>query len=128
MILGHGIDLVEIARVSEALERFGARFREKIFTPAERAYCEAQRNPAPHFAARFAAKEATAKALGSGIGAQAGWQEIEVLRGEDGRPTLRLSGSAAACAQGLGVSRAVLSLTHTRQLAQASVILEGSGA
>ncbi|MBS0660815.1 MAG: holo-ACP synthase [Verrucomicrobia bacterium] len=126
MILGHGIDLVEIARVAEALERFGVRFREKLFTPAERAYCEAQRNPAPHFAARFAAKEAAAKALGSGIGGQAGWQEIEVVRDTDGRPTLRLSGHAARCAKDLGVERAVISLTHSRLLAQASVILEGT--
>lgn len=125
MIIGHGIDLVEIARVSEALDRFGARFREKLFTPGERAYCEAQKDPAPHFAARFAAKEAAAKALGSGIGGQAGWQEIEVVRDSEGRPALRLSGHAAAFAREMGVERAHISLTHSRLLAQASVILEG---
>lgn len=125
MILGHGIDLVEIARVTETLERFGERFREKIFTPGERDYCQAQANPAPHFAVRFAAKEAAAKALGTGIGSHAGWQEIEVARDAEGRPGLRLTGAAAALAQEMGVKRALVSLTHSRGMAQASVILEG---
>ncbi len=124
MIVGHGIDLVEIARIREILERFVARFREKIFTPDERAYCDAQRDPAPHYAARFAAKEAAAKALGTGIGGEAGWHEIEVRRDANGAPSLVLRGTALARMTELGARRSHLSLSHTGGHAIASVILE----
>lgn len=125
-ILGHGVDLVAVARIEETLARRGERFRARVFTPAEDAYCAAMREPAAHYAARWAAKEAVAKALGCGIGAGAGFTDIEVGRDEaTGRPFLRLHADAAATARAMGVRATHLSLSHHGGLALASVILEG---
>ena len=125
MIVGTGIDLIEIARIHQSLERFGQRFLDRVFTPAEQAYCLRKRKTAAEsLAARFAAKEAGAKALGTGISRGVHWLEIEVAREPGGRPTLRFAGRAAQIALAMGVARAALSLTHTGNLAMASVVLE----
>jgi holo-[acyl-carrier protein] synthase len=126
MILGIGIDIVEVARIRAALvnPRTGGRFRERVFTETEIAYCSRRRNGHESFAARFAAKEATMKALGHGFGQGIGWREIEVVRG-DGAPSVRLYGGAQQYADALGVRRVHLSLTHTADLAIAYVIAEG---
>jgi holo-[acyl-carrier protein] synthase len=124
MIVGSGIDLTEIARIQQSLDRFGQRFLNRIYTPAEQAYCLRKRKAAESLAARFAAKEAGAKALGTGISHGVNWLEIEVVRAPGGRPTLVFHGRAAEMALSLGAARAVLSLTHTRDLAMASVVLE----
>jgi holo-[acyl-carrier protein] synthase len=124
MIVGTGIDLVEIDRIQHAIERYGPRFLNRVYTPAEQAYCLRKRKSAESFAARFAAKEAGAKALGTGISFGVSWLEFEVVRQLSGRPTLRFHGRAAQIAARLGVARAALSLTHTASLAQASVVLE----
>ena len=124
MIIGSGIDLVEIARIQQSLDRFGQRFLNRVYTPAEQAYCMRKRNAAESLAARFAAKEAGAKALGTGISRGVNWLEIEVTRETGGRPTLRFHGRAASIAQHLGATHAALSLTHTGDLAMASVLLE----
>jgi holo-[acyl-carrier protein] synthase len=124
MIVGTGIDLVEIDRIHRSIERYGPRFLNRVYTPAEQAYCLRKRKSAESFAARFAAKEAGAKALGTGISFGVSWLEFEVVRQFSGRPTLRFHGRAAQIAARLGVTRAALSLTHTATLAQASVILE----
>jgi len=116
--LSTGIDLIEIARVEHAIQRHGERFLQRVFTPAELA--EAGGNPAS-LAARFAAKEAAAKALGTGIGTVS-WLEIEVLRPCDQPPALRLSGAAASRAAELGLTDWAVSLSHTRELAIASVV------
>ena len=123
MITGTGIDLVEVARIRAMLAKHGPRFTARTFTELETAYCNAAADPAIHFAARFAAKEAAAKALGTGLWSEAGvvWTDIEVLRAEDGRPSLQFHGKAAALTAGL---RAHVSLTHTRDHAMAQVILE----
>lgn len=128
MILGTGIDLVEIARIQQSMDRFGQRFLDRIFTGAEQAYCLRKRKAAESFAARFAAKEAAAKALGTGISHGVGWREIEVVRASSGKPGLRFHGRAAHMAAHLGADRAALSLTHTPGLAAASVLLEGEPA
>jgi holo-[acyl-carrier protein] synthase len=125
MILGSGIDLVEIARIQRSVERYGARFLNRVFTPAEQEYCLRKRAAAESFAARFAAKEAAAKALGTGISRGVHWLEIEVVREPGGKPGVAFHGSAARIASGLGVERTALSLTHTAALAMASVLLEG---
>lgn len=127
MIVGSGIDLVEIARIQRSMDRFGARFLNRIFTAAEQAYCLRKRGAAESFAARFAAKEAGAKALGTGISQGVGWLEIEVVRAPGGKPDVCFHGRAAQIAARLGARRSALSLTHTRGLAIASVLLE-SGA
>ena len=124
MIVGSGIDLVEIARIRQSMERFGSRFLERVFTASEQAYCLRKRNAAESLAARFAAKEAAAKALGTGISRGVNWLEIEVIREPGGRPSIRFRGRAAEIAEQMGVAQIALSLTHTASLAMASVILE----
>jgi len=124
MLVGTGIDLVEVPRIARSLERFGERFLRRVFTEEEIAYCAARGAPAESFAARFAAKEAAAKALGTGIQQGVTWREMEVRRLPGQRPTLHFTGRARAIAGQLGVTRVSLSLTHTRALAMATVHLE----
>ena len=124
MIVGSGIDLVEIDRVRHSVERFGDRFLNRVYTAEEQAYCLRKRNSAESLAARFAAKEAGAKALGTGISRGVTWVEIEVVREPGGRPTLRFHGRAAEMARKLNARRAALSITHSSALAMASVVLE----
>jgi holo-[acyl-carrier protein] synthase len=125
MIVGSGIDLAEIARIRHSIDRFGKRFLDRVYLEAEQAYClRKKRNAAESFAARFAAKEAGAKALGTGISHGVNWLEIEVIREPSGKPSLRYHGRAAQIADRLGATRATLSITHTDQLAMASVLLE----
>jgi holo-[acyl-carrier protein] synthase len=124
MIIGSGIDLVEIGRIQQSMDRYGGRFLDRVYTGAEQAYCLRKRKAAESFAARFAAKEAGAKALGTGIRQGVSWLEIEVVREPSGRPAIQFHGRAAQFAAGLGVARAALSITHTATLAMASVVLE----
>jgi len=124
MIVGSGIDLVEIGRIQHSMDRYGSRFLNRVYTAEEQAYCLRKRNAAESFAARFAAKEAGAKALGTGISFGVNWLEIEVVRAPGGRPTLRFHGRAAQIAAAMGVARSALSITHTANLAMASVVLE----
>jgi len=124
MIIGSGIDMVEIARIQQSLDRYGQRFLNRVYTAAEMAYCMRKRNAAESLAARFAAKEAGAKALGTGISRGVNWLEIEVGREPGGRPTLHFHGRAAEIAVQLGVVHTALSLTHTAELAMASVLIE----
>ena len=124
MVLGLGTDLIETRRVQESIERFGERFLERIFTEGEIAYCLRKKNAAESFAARFAAKEAGAKALGTGISRGVSWKELEVKREASGRPTLHLAGRAAELGKAMGVRRVQLSLTHSRDLAMAVVLME----
>ena len=124
MIVGSGIDLIEIARIQQSMERFGPRFLNRVFTAAEQGYCLRKRNAAESLAARFAAKEAAAKALGTGISRGVNWLEIEVIREPGGRPSIRFYGRAAEIAGHMEVVHVALSLTHTASLAMASVVLE----
>jgi len=124
MIVGSGIDLMEIDRIEQSVQRYGQRFLDRVYTAAEQAYCLRKRRFAESLAARFAAKEAGAKALGTGISHGVNWLEIEVVREPSGRPTLRFHGRAAQMAAHLGAVRTALSITHTGRLAMASVVLE----
>jgi holo-[acyl-carrier protein] synthase len=108
-----GIDLIEIGRIRKALDRPG--FRERCFTEAERAYCDARPNPAESYAARFAGKEAVGKALGCGV--RFTWKEIEIAGRP--KPAVRLSGRTAAYAERVGAGAIDLSMTHSRELAAA---------
>jgi holo-[acyl-carrier protein] synthase len=121
-VFGIGIDVVEVARIASAIERNGERFLAKIFTPAEREYCESRKQAAMHYAARFAAKEAVSKALGTGIGGDAGLHDLEVFHDDMGAPKIRLSGAAEAFARQHGISGIQISLTHTREYAAANAI------
>lgn len=125
MILGTGTDLIEIARVRSSVQRFGDRFLNRVYTPAEIAFCHQKvHNAAESFAARFAAKEAAAKALGTGIARGIAWTEIEVRRTAGQRPSLHFTGRAAKRAAAMGVRHMHLSLSHSRDLAIATVLLE----
>ncbi len=125
MIVGIGIDVVEVARIRSSIERFGNRFINRIFTSYEIHYCDSKANRLERYAARFAAKEAVFKAIGTGWRGGVTWQDIEVRREPSGRPTLAISGKAAEYAARLGVRHAWVSLTHTAEQAMAQVMLEG---
>jgi|SRR5882724_4951805 len=123
-IVGTGVDICEVERVRAAIERFGQRFLKRVFTAAEREYCESKRNRIERYAARFAAKEAAMKAIGTGLRRGVTWQDFEVGREAGGRPTILFSGKGAEFAAKLGVKRAAISITHTKEQAMAQVILE----
>jgi holo-[acyl-carrier protein] synthase len=124
MIVGTGIDIAEVARIREAIERHGERFLKRVFTEGERQYCESKANRIERYAARFAAKEAGMKAIGTGWNHGVRWRDIEVARKSGGKPTLLLHGKAAEFAAKLGTTNIALSLTHTAEQAMAQVILE----
>jgi holo-[acyl-carrier protein] synthase len=114
-----GVDLIEIARIRNALERPG--FRERCFTAEERAYCDSRPNPAQHYAARFAGKEAVGKALGYGVARLWAWQEIEIAGRP--KPRVRLFGRIEAQAERTGAGEIDLSMTHSRELATAVCVV-----
>jgi holo-[acyl-carrier protein] synthase len=124
MILGIGSDLEEVPRIRDSIARYGDRFLHRIYTERERAYSARRADPAERFAARFAAKEAAMKAIGTGWSRGVRWIDFEVVNEPSGRPTLRLSGTAAILAERLGVNRISISLTHTAEIAFAIVVLE----
>ena len=118
-----GIDLIEIARVRRTLERYPS-FRERCFTEAERTYCDSRANPAQSYAGRFAGKEAVGKALGFGVARAFAWRDIEI----SGRPkpSVHLSGRIAVWAERIGAGAIDLSMTHSRELANAVAVVEKS--
>jgi holo-[acyl-carrier protein] synthase len=122
MIIGIGTDLVEVDRVEQASRRHPG-FLERVFTPAERSYCEGQHRRFEGLAARFAAKEAFLKALGTGLRDGISWQDMEVVRHEDGRPELVVRGAALAALQDRGATQVLISLSHTRKYGLATVVL-----
>jgi holo-[acyl-carrier protein] synthase len=124
MIVGSGIDIAEVPRIRAALERFGNRFLQRIFTAGEIRYCDSKANAVERYAARFAAKEAAMKALGTGWNHGVRWRDCEVVRLPGGRPTITFHGRAAEFAAKLGVKNTALSLSHTTEQAIAQVILE----
>lgn len=124
MIVGTGIDIAEVPRIRQVIERHGERFIKRIFTEGEIQYCESKANRVERYAARFAAKEAGMKAIGTGWNHGVRWRDIEVARKPGGRPTLILHGKAAEFAAKLGTTNIALSLTHTAEQAMAQVILE----
>ena len=126
-VLGIGLDIVDTGRVQASLEKFGDRFKKRVFLPAEAAYCDRHHVAAvTHYAARFAAKEAVSKAFGTGIGKSLGWLDIEVLRNAaTGEPSIALHGKGAELAMARGVERVLVSLTHTKDYAAAQAVLCG---
>ena len=121
-IIGVGLDVTEIERVADMIERYGDRFLHRVFTEGEIAYCNARRDFASSFAARFAAKEAAMKALGTGHSRGVFWKGIEVVR-HHGPPQIRFHEGAAARFQSMGGTGSLLTLTHSRELAIAHVML-----
>ena len=125
MILGTGIDIIEVARIAAAFAKFGGRFANRVLLPDEITYCLRHKNPAPFLAARFAAKEAVSKAFGTGIGARLGWRDMEIRRKESGEPFVTLHGPGAELFAARGARWLHLSLTHTENYAATTAILEG---
>jgi holo-[acyl-carrier protein] synthase len=123
-IVGIGVDLVSIERLRGVLDRYGARFLDRVLTADERTYCQRHQDQAPQVASRFAAKEAALKALGTGLARGIRWRDLEVRRDAQGPPRMYLSGRAAEEAAALGVARIHLSLSHDRNSAVAMVVLE----
>jgi len=124
MILGTGIDIIEVARIASSYEKFGERFVNRILLPDEIAYCRAHRNPAPFLAVRFAAKEAISKAFGTGIGAALGWQDMEICKKESGEPFVVLHGNGRELFAARGAKQLLVSLSQTENYAAATAILE----
>jgi holo-[acyl-carrier protein] synthase len=124
MIVGTGVDIAEVGRIRQSVERFGERFLHRVFTDGEIRYCEAKATRFESYAARFAAKEAGMKALGTGWNHGVRWRDVEVVRPKGQRPTIQFHGQAAIFAERLGARNIVLSITHTREQALAHVILE----
>ena len=125
MILGTGIDIIEVARIAASYEKFGERFVNRILLPAEIAYCLSHRKPAPFLAVRFAAKEAISKAFGTGIGAQLGWQDMEICKKESGEPFVVLHGKGRELFAARGAKQLLVSLSHTENYAAVTAVLEG---
>jgi holo-[acyl-carrier protein] synthase len=124
MIVGVGIDLVEVQRIENAWKRFGDRFVNRILLPDEIAYCVSHKNPGPFLAARFAAKEAISKAFGTGIGPSLGWHDMEVRHKESGAPYVALHGKGQQLFADHKANQIHLSLTHTATNAAAVAVLE----
>src|SRR5271163_1199515 len=127
MIVGTGVDIAEIDRITAAIGRHGAAILERLYTPREVAYCERHKNKFERYAARFAAKEAAMKALGTGWRRGVRWRDIEVVREPSGKPTLQLVGVAGELAERMGVKNIALTITHSGNLALAQVIFEDGG-
>jgi holo-[acyl-carrier protein] synthase len=123
MIFGIGIDVVENARVADAIRRHGDRFIEKIYQASEAEYCRKMKDPAPHFAVRFAAKEAVSKAFGTGFAGQFKWKDIEVRRKDTGEPFIVLHDGAAELAKRLGIASVLISLSHSQDYAVANALV-----
>jgi holo-[acyl-carrier protein] synthase len=124
MIVGTGIDIAEVPRIRQSIERFGNRFLKRIYTEGEIRYCDSKANRVERYAARFAAKEAAMKALGTGWSRGVRWRDCEITRLPGGRPTIRFHGRAGEIAAKLNVKNSALSISHTADQAIAQVILE----
>ena len=122
-IFGIGIDVVEVERIASSMDEFGDRFVNKIFTESERAYCDGQKNPKIHYAARFAAKEAISKAMGTGIGKDMAWLDMEIRRRPSGEPEVHLSGDAEKFAKANHIKQIKISLTHAEHYAAANAVV-----
>jgi holo-[acyl-carrier protein] synthase len=128
MILGVGIDIIEVERIRTSHERFGERFLNRILHPNEISYCLSHKAPAPFLAVRFAAKEAISKAFGTGIGAQLGWRDMEVGRKASGEPFVILHEAGQKLLKERNARDVLISLSHTQNYAAAVAILDGNGA
>lgn len=123
-VIGTGVDLVENERIRVLLEKWGNRFKDRVFLPSEQAYCDGKAAPWLYYAGRFAVKEAVAKAFGTGIGPDLGWLDMEVVKDPDsGAPSISLSEHGRLLANRQGITRILISLSHTHNFAVAHALL-----
>jgi holo-[acyl-carrier protein] synthase len=126
VVIGIGVDVIEVVRIREVIARHEGSFLRHVFTPSEiKGAPQSEIAAAAYYAGRWSAKEAVAKALGTGIGAECGWHDIEVVRWPSGRPVIELSGRGAQTAAKLGICHIHVSISHERNLACASAVAEG---
>ncbi len=126
MIVGIGVDIIEISRIEKSLGQYGGRFRDRVFTPGEIAYCELYHRKGERYAARFAAKEAARKAIGAATPVRAlSWHDVEIISSTEGAPQLEFHGRASVLIDQLKVTRFHVSLSHADDHAIAFVVLEG---
>jgi holo-[acyl-carrier protein] synthase len=126
LILGTGIDIIDVQRIEAAFKKFGNRFVQRFLLPSELDYCLSHKSPGPFLAARFAGKEAVSKAFGTGIGRHLGWRDMEIRRKESGEPYVVLHGKGRTLLRKRGGRIVHLSLSHTAGQAAAIAILEGA--
>ena len=126
-LLGIGIDVVEVERIGSSMDEFKDKFVNRIFTKSEQEYCDSQKRPEIHYAARFAAKEAIAKAFGTGIGKEISWLDMEIIRQASGEPTVIMSGNGKNYADKLKVVDIKISLTHAEHYAAANAVVLVAG-
>lgn len=124
MIYGTGLDIVEIKRIKNSLNKYSPRFEDKVFTSTEINYCQSQADPGKHFAARFAVKEAVSKSLGTGISASVGFKDIEVINQVSGKPIIRMNGRGKELFEKLNLKSIHISISHDRYYAIAHAIAE----
>lgn len=120
-----GTDIVEIARIKQAVQRHGQSFLDRVFTLREQEDCLGRQNPYPSLATRFAGKEAVMKALGKGLAGGIRWTDVEICRDGGGKPVVLLKGKAAQICAGLGIAGVEISLSHSREYALATAIAFG---
>ncbi len=127
MVIGIGIDIIEIPRVERLLEKWGESFLRRVFLPEEIAYCGGKKYPAPHYAARIAVKEAVLKSFGEGWTEKIGWKDILVGRSRKGQPRVELIGKGGELGREMGVERVLVSLSHADSHSVAVAVLCGEG-
>ena len=124
MIVGTGIDIVEIGRIKHSIIKYSDRFKNKVFTQKEIDYCHSQADPAKHFAARFSVKEAVLKCFGTGMTGGILWKDVEVVNKKSGQPTLNLYGKGKELFNQLKIKHIHISITHDKSYAVAHAIAE----
>jgi len=124
MIVGTGIDIIEVDRIKNSIQKYSDRFKKKIFTQKEIDYCDSQAEPAKHFAARFSVKEAVLKCFGTGMSGGILWKDIEVDKLESGQPILNLYGKGEKIFDQLNLKQIHISITHDKSYAVAHAIAE----
>ena len=124
MIFGTGLDIIEIDRIKNSIEKYSPKFEQRVFTSSEISYCKSQGDPAKHFAARFAVKEAVSKCLGTGITGTLGFQDMEIIHEDTGKPVLNMIGKGKELFQKLKLKSIHISISHDRTYAIAHAIAE----
>ena len=122
MIYGIGIDIIEIARIKNSLDRFASHFEKKIFTRDEINYCRSKADPSKHYAGRFAVKEAVMKSLGKGMGQSIDWKDMEVLNMKTGQPVLQITGKGKVLFDQLKLKKILISISHDKSCAVGQAI------
>jgi len=124
MIIGTGLDIIEIKRIKNSIEKYSPKFEKRVFTSNEINYCKSQGNPAKHYAARFAVKEAVSKCLGTGITGTLGFRDMEIIHEETGKPVLKMIGKGKELFQRLKLKSIHITISHDRTHAIAHAIAE----